>query len=247
MASPFQSQRGDDVLSIVIPTLNEADNLERLSAELGPQLGDGDEVIVVDGFSGDGTADVARRAGFRILRQTPLGIGLAKTEGGKQALNDVLVFLDADCHIPGGYLDTIRAHFRTGEVDAVGGVMRYSWRSSRERFLRLAYGELFFRAPRAIHRLTGKYGLPSNNVAIRREVFMSVGGYRAVVSEDLDLMLRLKPSKRVRYDASMEVEVSSRRFDEEGFFKTVLYWFASGWRLLLGNGRSAAGYRAARS
>jgi glycosyltransferase involved in cell wall biosynthesis len=224
--------------------LNEAENLEGLSNEIGPQLREGDEVIIVDGHSTDGTSDVARCAGFRVIPQRPQGLGSAKTHGGRHATNEVLVFLDADCHISEGYLETVREHFRNGEVDAVGGIMRYSWKSPRERRLYRAYGELFFHLPKAIHRLTGKYGMPSNNMAIRRELFLRAGGYRSVVAEDFDLMLRMKPSRRARFDRRMEVELSSRRFEEKGFFRTTLFWIVSGLRVALGNGLTSAGYRA---
>ncbi len=223
--------------------MNEAENLKSLSMELGPQLMEGDEVIVVDGHSTDSTADVARGYGFRVISQKPIGIGPAKTEGGRHAINGILVFLDADCHIPGRYLETVRGHFRTGEVDAIGGIMRYSAKSREKRLVYRAYGELFFWIPEAIHRLTGKYGFPSNNIAIRRDLFLAAGGYRPVVAEDFDLMLRLQPSKRVRFDREMEVELSSRRFEEKGFFRTAVFWISSGWRVMFGEGRAGEGYR----
>ena len=50
------------MISIVIPTYNEAQTLPRLLAELAGERVP-HEVIVADGGSGDGTADLARAAG----------------------------------------------------------------------------------------------------------------------------------------------------------------------------------------
>lgn len=231
------------MLSIVIPTLNEAGNIMRLLEEIRPQLLEGDEVIVVDGKSVDGTGAMVRDAGFEVVVQEPRGIGGAKTEGARHARNEILVFLDADGSIPKDYLQRIRGHFGGGEADVVGGIMRYSSRSPQERFLYTLYAGLLFQVPKWIHRLTGKYGLPSNNIAIRRDLFMEAGGYRSVVVEDFDLMLRMPPSRRVRYDSRMEVVLSSRRFEKQGFFRTVAYWIACAGSDLVGRGQDGAGYR----
>lgn len=81
-------------VSVVIPALNEAENivwvLERLRHV--------DEVIVVDGMSTDGTADAAMRVhpGVRIVSRPPRGKGDALRAGFRAATGDVIVMLDAD-------------------------------------------------------------------------------------------------------------------------------------------------------
>ena len=55
------------MISIVIPTYNEAQTLPRLLAELAGECVP-HEVIVADGGSGDGTADLARAAGAVMIR-----------------------------------------------------------------------------------------------------------------------------------------------------------------------------------
>jgi glycosyltransferase involved in cell wall biosynthesis len=82
-------------VSVVIPTLNEARNLPHVFAELPDSL---HEVIVVDGCSGDGTTDVARRLrpGVRIIEQQRPGKGAALRCGFDAAGGDIIVMLDAD-------------------------------------------------------------------------------------------------------------------------------------------------------
>jgi len=82
-------------VSVVIPTLDEAQNLPHVFARLPPHL---HEVIVVDGFSTDGTLDVARtlRPDAKIVLQQARGKGDALRCGFEAATGDVLVMLDAD-------------------------------------------------------------------------------------------------------------------------------------------------------
>ncbi len=82
-------------VSVVIPTLNEADNLPHVFAELPSDLY---EVILVDGYSTDGTREVAQRLrpDVRIVHQTQPGKGDALRCGFEAANGDILVMLDAD-------------------------------------------------------------------------------------------------------------------------------------------------------
>jgi glycosyltransferase involved in cell wall biosynthesis len=82
-------------VSIVIPTLNEEENLPHVLARLPRGL---HEVIVVDGHSTDRTVAVARRLrpGVRIVMQTGRGKGNALAEGFAVCSGDIVVTLDSD-------------------------------------------------------------------------------------------------------------------------------------------------------
>jgi glycosyltransferase involved in cell wall biosynthesis len=82
-------------ISVIVPTLNEAENLPHVFAELPSGL---HEVIVVDGFSTDGTPEVARRLrpDVKIVEQEERGKGDAMRCGFDAATGDILVMLDAD-------------------------------------------------------------------------------------------------------------------------------------------------------
>ncbi|WP_349261063.1 glycosyltransferase family 2 protein [Baekduia sp.] len=91
-------------VSVVIPTLNEEENLPHVFARLPQGL---HEVIVVDGRSTDQTVAVARRLrpDARIVMQTGRGKGNALAAGFCECTGDVVVTLDADgstdaCEIP---------------------------------------------------------------------------------------------------------------------------------------------------
>jgi glycosyltransferase involved in cell wall biosynthesis len=113
-------------VSVIVPTLNEAKNLPHVFAKLP---GDLHEVIVVDGFSSDGTVEVARRLlpEVKIVNQQRPGKGDALRCGFESATGDVIVMLDADgsadpAEIP-AFVDALLngADFAKGTRFAPGG------------------------------------------------------------------------------------------------------------------------------
>ncbi len=82
-------------MSVVIPALNEAENLRVVLAELPADIY---EVILVDGNSTDGTVEVAREhyPTVRIVGQPGRGKGDALAAGFAAARGDIVVMLDAD-------------------------------------------------------------------------------------------------------------------------------------------------------
>jgi glycosyltransferase involved in cell wall biosynthesis len=82
-------------VSIVIPTHNEAQAIERVLADIPSDLAT--EVIVVDSNSNDGTLEIAARMGARVLQEPRRGYGRACLTGLAAANSpDVVVFLDGD-------------------------------------------------------------------------------------------------------------------------------------------------------
>lgn len=90
-----------DQVSLIIPARNEAHNLPRLLESLAAQSLKPLEVLVVDDGSTDGTAEVARRHGARVLTSKPLPEGWrGKTwachQGAEAASGEMICFMDAD-------------------------------------------------------------------------------------------------------------------------------------------------------
>jgi len=115
-----------DAVAVVIPARNEAHALPHLLPALATSMQPGDEVVVVDDHSTDGTGDVARSFGARVVTPPALPDGwLGKPHacwhGARSTTAPTLLFLDADVRPPADLLDRIdgavRAH--PGEVVSV--------------------------------------------------------------------------------------------------------------------------------
>jgi glycosyltransferase involved in cell wall biosynthesis len=82
-------------VSVVIPTHNEAQAIERVLVDLPPDLTT--EIIVVDSNSSDGTPEIAAKMGARVIHEPRRGYGRACLTGLAAASSpDVVVFLDGD-------------------------------------------------------------------------------------------------------------------------------------------------------
>ena len=91
---PFRTRR--PTVSVIIPTLNEAENLPLVLPYLPLDLVD--EVIMVDGRSTDDTVEVARRLlpSIKVILEVKEGKGIALSTGYRAATGDILIVLDAD-------------------------------------------------------------------------------------------------------------------------------------------------------
>lgn len=231
------------MLSFIIPTLNEETHIGPLLTSLNAQLAEGDEIIVVDSYSRDRTAEIAKAHRAKVVLQRKSGIGLAKTAGAREAKNGILVFMDADCLPSPDFAGRIRRHFSDPAIVAVGGLDLYRSDSGIWKAVYDTFSRSTFHYARIAHAVTGRYWIPANNAAYRKEHFFSAGGYRSVVCEDTDLMKRLPASKNVVYDGELVLTLSDRRFREQGFFRTVGLWGVSNIAAMMGAGLSTDGYR----
>ena len=100
-------------LSIVIPTLNEADYLPRVLQAISEQRYKHDlEIIVVDGNSDDNTGEIAQEfqskiENLTILNSRERGVGLQRNLGATQARFEHILFLDSDVYLPPNFLNKL--------------------------------------------------------------------------------------------------------------------------------------------
>jgi glycosyltransferase involved in cell wall biosynthesis len=111
-------------VSVILPCLNEADSISACveEAQLGMRrTGLGGEVVVVDNGSVDGSADLARRAGARIVDEPVPGYGSALRAGIGAAQGDILVMADADLTYDLSRLGELTTPVAAGDADIVLG------------------------------------------------------------------------------------------------------------------------------
>lgn len=181
----------------------------------------GVEVIVVDGGSVDGTAEIVRGRGARLVT-SGRGRGAQMHAGACAARGSALWFLHADTRASAGCAEAVAGALRDPEVVAGNFSVRFDGYARAARFLTWLYPRL---------RLLGLcYG--DSGIFVRRDAYTSVGGFRPFpIFEDLDLVRRLRKTGRVVYLPDI-VTTSSRRFEGRSFaltfarwaFLQVLYW-----------------------
>ena len=86
-----------EMVSVVIPTLNEAGNILQAVTTIEKELAYPKEIIVVDGNSTDGTIEIVKDTNFcRLIIQPVRGYGTALQTGMKLAKGNIIVMVDGD-------------------------------------------------------------------------------------------------------------------------------------------------------
>lgn len=108
------------VVDVVLPVLDEAAAIPLVLASLPP----GFEPLIVDNGSSDGSGDVAREAGARVVVEPRRGFGAACAAGLLAATSEVVCFMDCDASFDGHDLEFVAGPVAAGEADLVLGSRR---------------------------------------------------------------------------------------------------------------------------
>jgi len=205
-------------LSIIMPVLDEAAEIEAALTALAPLRARGVEVIVADGGSGDDTAAIARPLADRVV-MAARGRAEEMNAGATVAKGDVLLFLHADTRLPDGadrlVLEALARSGRAwGRFDVRidgGGVFALisAFMNARSRLTGIATGDQAMFASRA--------------------AFERAGGFPPIaLMEDVALSAKLKRAGRPLCLAA-RVTTSGRRWHRQGLLRTILLM----WKLRL--------------
>ena len=190
-------------VAVVIPTLNEAESIGRVVAELRAR--GVERIFVADGGSTDGTGDLATRAGATVL-QAGKGYGRACLAGAMASEAPFIVFMDGDGADDPAALASLLDPIRSGACDfAIGS----RWRGRREpgsmSIHQIAAGLAIGAAIRLI------YGVGYTDMCafrvIRRDTLVSLGMREMTYGWNLEMQLRAaRTGLRI-----LEVPVDNRR------------------------------------
>lgn len=187
-------------LSVIIPTLNAADVLPGSLAALGQ----GCEIIVVDGASQDATIACAVAAGARVMN-APRGRGSQIAAGIEAASHPWLLLLHADTRLDPGWRQAAHAD------PTLAGYFRFALDSADPRARRLE---------RMVAWRSRVLGLPygDQGLLVHRDLLRSVGGIKPLpLMEDVDLVRRLGRARLVPLAA--DAVTSARKWEAQGYLR----------------------------
>ena len=198
-------------LSVIIPTLDAAETLAHLLAELRTAA-IVQEVVVVDGGSSDDSVAVAR-AQAPGHRRSP-GARLSARRWGAAAAGDWLLFLHADCRPEPGWEAATRVFLSTPKAKSKAGYFDFKLDDSSPAAHRLE---------RVVAWRCRVLGLPygDQGLLISRSLYRSVGGFAPLIlMEDVDLVRRLGRRRIARIGC--RCIASARRYRRDGYWRRPL-------------------------
>ncbi|HEX6713730.1 MAG TPA: glycosyltransferase [Thermoleophilaceae bacterium] len=220
-------------ISVVIVTTNERDAIERSLPALKPELRPGDELIISDNASSDGTVERARELvpDVRVVQNGGnVGFPAGVNAGAAVATGDVLLLLNPDAAVAPGFADAIRAPLEDGRgwdawqalvtmddgerINTSGGIVHFSGISwAGDLGGRVEGADL---AAREVEFASGAC------LAIPMDVWRALGGFPAhffLYFDDVDISMRI----RLR-GGTVGIEPSARADHSYTFTKGALKW-----------------------
>ncbi|GAB1540253.1 TIGR04283 family arsenosugar biosynthesis glycosyltransferase [Scytonema sp. NUACC21] len=203
-------------ISIIIPVLNEEENIKQTLASSIPNTNV--EVIVVDGGSTDTTVSIVQSLGVKVLSAPP-GRACQMNVGALVATGEILLFLHSDTWLPPGFDEMVRTALKPlkqkCESAPVGGAFALRINSPlaslrlvewgvnlRSRFLQMPYGD--------------------QAIFLKAETFHKMGGFPDLpIMEDFELMRRLRGTGTIAI-VQTPVVTSARKWLKRGVLQTTL-------------------------
>lgn len=203
------------MISVIIPTLNEEDNLDGLLSTLFSETNVEYEIIIVDGGSTDNTSNIASSHPVTFF-QSPQGRGQQLCAGAEKANGDVILFLHADSKISHGMLSAIQNQMNK-HLNIIGGNFKllFDGEDSFSTWLNDFYAKL---------RSWGVY-YGDSGIFIRKAVLDEIGGLRNIaLMEDYDLIRRMERFGLTCNIIDPMLITSSRRFLGRNKWLIILGW-----------------------
>jgi rSAM/selenodomain-associated transferase 2 len=199
-------------LSVIIPTLNEAENIRELIPFLKKQGGEFvSEVIVVDGGSEDDTCQIAESLGVKVLKLPVKSRAMQLNLGARHATTNTLFFIHADTRPTHSFAEDLQIATVKGYK---AGCFRYKFDS--ETFL-LKINSWFT-------RYNGLFsGGGDQTLFISRDFFNTLGGYDTefCLMEDFELVKRIKRKTKF-YIIPKTITVSARKYRDNSWLRVQL-------------------------
>jgi GT2 family glycosyltransferase len=200
------------LVSVIVPHLNDYENLDACLTLLGAQSfpGDRTEVIIADNGSSRGLDAVRAIVGTRgrVIEVAERGAGPARNAGVGASQGDAIAFIDSDCRPDSRWLEEGLAELRL--ADFAGGRVDVLVEDPRRMTAAEAFESVF--AFQNESYVKGRNFTVTASMFVWRSVFESVGGFENGVPEDKDWCMRaVRKGYRIRFAPKSIVGHPARR------------------------------------
>ena len=195
-------------ISIIIPTINEANNLPLLLSDLSITQKEG-EIYIVDCGSEDKTVDIAKIYGAKLYKSRERNRGLQLDIGAKNSKEEWLIFLHADTRITCDWLTKIKSILKTNQ----DYIYYFKFKINNTKVI---YRILEFLVNIRSQYLKQPYG--DQGLIIHRSTYLKNKGFKKIpLMEDVDFLRRLNSKKDLK-QLNIRIFTSSRKWERTNIF-----------------------------
>lgn len=184
--------------SVIVPVYNRVDEINDLLESLSAQRCRDFEVIIVEDGSTEPCGDLVRsfagKVDVRYFYKPNEGRSIARNYGIDRSSGDYLVFFDSDCVIPRDYFAILSAELDRQPLDCFGGpdAAHESFTPVQKAISFAMTSFLTTGGIRGGKVQMEKFVPRSFNMGYSRNVYDTVGGFREMFSEDIDMSTRIR-------------------------------------------------------
>ncbi len=202
-------------ISIIIPTINEANNLPLLLSDLSSIYKEG-EIIIVDCGSEDKTIDIANIYGAKLFKSKERNRGLQLDIGAKNAKGEWLIFLHADTRLAHNWFRKVNLALKEGK----NYIYYFKFRINHKKIIYRILEILVNFRSQYIKQPYGDQGL-----IIHRTTYFKNNGFRKIpLMEDIDFLRRLN-NKKDLIQLNLPIFISSRKWEKTNIFlQSIKNW-----------------------
>ena len=195
-------------ISIIIPTINEANNLPLLLSDLSIIQKEG-EIIIVDCGSDDKTIDIAKIYGAKVYKSKQRNRGLQLDMGAKNSIGEWLIFLHADTRLTHDWFTKIKSVLK-GDKNFI----YYFKFKINDKKITYRVLEIFVNLRSQLFKKP--YG--DQGLIIHRSIYLMNNGFRKIpLMEDVDFFSRLNNKKNLK-QLNLPIFTSSRKWERTNIF-----------------------------
>ena len=185
-------------VSFIIPVYDRPDEIRDLLNSMAEQTDRDFEVVIVE----DGSKisckkecdDFADSLNLKYFYKDNEGRSIARNYGIDRAGEDFFVFIDSDCILPPGYVETLKKELSSRRIDCYGGPdAAHESFSDVQKAINFAMTSFLTTGGIRGGKVSMEKFVPRTfNMGFSRKVYDTVGGFREMFSEDIDMSTRIR-------------------------------------------------------